>query len=83
MFCSSFRTNWQHCKEDGKDYSFDVLCDLLIRYQHKPLDEGNIGGKQQAHLMKGKGNKIYMDRTYTDGFGPRQECLDHKSKLNT
>ena len=45
VLCSSFRTNWQSHKEDGKDYSFDVFCDLLIRDQKKLLDEGKLGGK--------------------------------------
>ena len=58
VFYSSFHTNWRSCKEDGKDYSFDVFCDLLIRDQQKLLDEGKLGGKQQAHFLKGKGKKI-------------------------
>ena len=32
-------------KEDGRDYSFEVFCDLLIRDQKKLLDEGKVGGK--------------------------------------
>ena len=55
VFCSFFRTNWRSDKEDGKDYFFDVFCDLLIRDQQKLLDEGKLGAKQQAHLVKGKG----------------------------
>ena len=31
VFLLSFHTNWLSHKEDGKDYSFDVFCDLLIR----------------------------------------------------
>jgi hypothetical protein len=54
VFFSSFCTNWWSCKGDNKNYSFDVLCDLLIRDQHKFLDEGKLGGKQQAHFLKGK-----------------------------
>ena len=45
MFHLSFHTNWWSCKEDGKDYSFDVFCDLLIRGQYKLLDEGKLGVK--------------------------------------
>ena len=33
VFYSSFRANWRSHKEDGKDYSLDVFCDLLIRDQ--------------------------------------------------
>ena len=45
------------------------------------LDEGKLGGKQQAHLLKGKGKQIYKDRGRSDYFGPRQECRDQKTKL--
>lgn len=48
VLCSSFRTNWRSCKKDGKDYTFDVLCDLLIKDQQKLLDEGKLGSKHQA-----------------------------------
>ena len=50
----SFHTNQRSRKEDNKDYSFDVFCDLFIRDQHKLLNEGKLGGKQQDHLIKGK-----------------------------
>ena len=33
VFFSSFCTNWRSRKEDGRDYSIDVFCDLLIRDQ--------------------------------------------------
>ena len=78
---SSFCTNWQSRKEDGKDYFFDVFYDLFIRDQKMFLDEGNLGGKQQAHFLKGKGNKINKDRGRVDDYGPRQECLNQKTKL--
>lgn len=58
VFCSSFHTNWTSPKEDGKDYSFDVLYDLLIRYLQNCLDEGKLNGKQQSHLLKGRGKNI-------------------------
>ena len=67
VFCN----NWQSHKEDGKDYSIDVFCDLLIRDQQKFLVEGNIGGKQQAHFRNGKGKKIYEDRGCVDDSFPR------------
>ena len=39
VFSSSFHTNsgWSN-KEDGKDYSFDIFCDLLIRDKLKLLN---------------------------------------------
>ena len=33
-----FHSNWRSCKEDGKDYYFDIFCGLLIRDQQKLLD---------------------------------------------
>ena len=57
VLCSSFQTNWWSRKEDGKDDSFYVFVDLLIRYQQKLLDEGKLGGKQQAHFFKRKGKQ--------------------------
>jgi hypothetical protein len=30
VFVSTFRTNWKARKEDGKDYTFEALCGLLI-----------------------------------------------------
>ena len=56
VFFSSVCTNWRCSKEDGKDYSFDEFCDLLIRDKKKLLDEGKLGGKKQDHFIKGKGN---------------------------
>ena len=70
LFCSLFHTNWWPREEDKKTYSFDSFCDLLIMDQHKLLDEGKLGGKQQAHFPKGKGKKIYKDRVCIHGFSP-------------
>ena len=55
----------------------------MIRYQHKLIEEGNIGGKQQTHFMKGKCKHNYKDRSCTNGPSPRQGCLDEKTKLKT
>ena len=71
VFFSSFHTNWRSCKEDGKDYSFDVFCDLLIRDKQKLLDEGNLGDKYRAHLFKGNGKQNYKDKGCVDVLGPR------------
>lgn len=51
VFFSLFHTIWRSGKEDGKDYFFDMFCDLLIRGHQKLLDEVNLGGKHQAHLV--------------------------------
>lgn len=44
MLSLAFHINWRSCKEYGKDYSFEVFCDLLIQDQQKLFDEGKIGG---------------------------------------
>ena len=54
VFYSSFLNNWRSWKDNGKDYTFGTFCDLLIKDQHKLLDEGKLGGKHQAHSLKGK-----------------------------
>ena len=58
-------------KEDGRDYSFEVFCDLLIRDQKKLLDEGKVGGKHWAHFLKGKYKYIYKDRICINVSSPR------------
>jgi hypothetical protein len=45
VFVSTFHTNWNACKEDGKDYTFEDFCGLLITNHHKLLEEGKLGGK--------------------------------------
>jgi hypothetical protein len=45
VFVSTFRINWQECKEYGKDYTFESFCSLLITDQHRLFDEFKIGGK--------------------------------------
>jgi hypothetical protein len=59
VFCSTFRTNWKACKEEGKDYTFDILCGLLINDQLRFFDERKLGGQYQAQLLKGKGKMNY------------------------
>ena len=71
VLCSSFYTNWGSHKEDGKDYTFDVFCDLLIKDQQKLLDEGRLGGKHQAHLLKSKGKMNYKERGCIDTSGSK------------
>lgn len=62
VLCSSFCTNWRSRNDDGKDYTFDVFCDLLIKDQQKLFDEWNFGDKHKAHLLKRKGKKNYEER---------------------
>jgi hypothetical protein len=52
---SNFSTSLWERKEDGKDYTFEALCGLLITNQHILLDQGKLGGKRQARLLKGMG----------------------------
>jgi hypothetical protein len=54
LLCSTFYASWESKKEDGKVYSFDSFCGLLIRAHEKFLDEGKLKIKQQAHLLKPK-----------------------------
>jgi hypothetical protein len=54
VFIFKFKTNWKECKEDGKDYTFDSFSRLLINDQHIFLNEGKLGEKHQAHLLKEK-----------------------------
>jgi hypothetical protein len=76
VFSSTFYKNWQVDKEDGKDYTFDAFCDLLINDQHGLLDEEKFGGKLQAHMLKGKGKINYKERGHFDDLVHRLECLD-------
>jgi hypothetical protein len=66
VFISTFRTNWYAHREDGKDYTFEYFCGLLITYQHKLLEEGKIGGKHHSHLLKGKGKLNHRERGWFD-----------------
>jgi hypothetical protein len=62
MFVLTFHTNWQTYKEYGKDYTFEAFNDLLINSQHILLDEGKLGRKHEAHLIKGKGKSNHKQR---------------------
>ena len=42
VLCSTFHTNWRSRKEDGKDYTFDVFCDLLIKDNRHCLMKGSL-----------------------------------------
>jgi hypothetical protein len=54
----------------------------LINDQHRLLDEGNIGDKNQAHLLKGKGKLIYKEIGRSDAPVCRHTCLDHNTRVN-
>jgi hypothetical protein len=76
MFISNFHTNWKEHKEDGNDYTFEDLCGILIIDKHILFEEGNIGGKYQYHLIKGKKSQIKRKEDnlipYTETWIPRQ-----------
>jgi hypothetical protein len=38
VFVSAFRTNWKAHNEDGKYYTFESFCGILIIDQHKLLE---------------------------------------------
>ena len=57
-------------KQDGKDFTFDIFCDLLIKDQHKFLEEGKLGTKHQAHFLKSNIKQTYKEHG----------CLDHLTK---
>ena len=42
---SSFWDYWMSHKQHGKDFTFDTLCDLLIKDQQKLLKEGKLASK--------------------------------------
>jgi hypothetical protein len=44
----------------------NVFCEILITDQHRFLEEGNIGGKNQAHLLKVKGKMNSRNKVKTD-----------------
>jgi hypothetical protein len=45
VFVLNLHTKWYTCKKDGKDFSFEVFCELLITDHHRFLEEGKLGGK--------------------------------------
>jgi hypothetical protein len=62
MFVLNFHTNWKTCKEDGKNYTFEAFHGILITNQHRLIKEDKLGGKNQAHLLKGKGKSNHKER---------------------
>ena len=56
VLCSSFHSNWISHKQYGKDFTFHILCDSLIKDQQKLLEQGKLGRKNHAHLLKSKVN---------------------------
>jgi hypothetical protein len=65
---SNFCLNLKEQKEYCKDYTFEALCGLLITTQHRFIEEGNISGKHQTQLLKGKGKMDPRDRVRFDAF---------------
>jgi hypothetical protein len=66
MFVSTFHTNWKENKEYGNNYTFEYFYSLLITSHHILCDEGNLGGKDQDHLLKGKGKSNHKERGWLD-----------------
>jgi hypothetical protein len=54
MSISTIFINSQERKEGCKDYNFEHFCGLLITNQQNLLKEGNFGGKNQSHFLKGE-----------------------------
>jgi hypothetical protein len=78
LFVLIFHTNWQACTGHGKDYTFEALCGLLIIDKHILLEEGNIGGKHQAHLLNGKSKMDPRDRVWFDASTHKPAYHDQK-----
>jgi hypothetical protein len=55
VLCLTFCASWTSRKDDGKDYTFDSFCGLLIKAQRNFLMKGNLRSSNIAHLLKGKG----------------------------
>jgi hypothetical protein len=47
------------------------------------LEEGKLGGKHQAHLLKGKRKSNHRERGWFDTPTQRPGCLDQKPKGKT
>jgi hypothetical protein len=65
VFVLTFCTKWHTHKKYGKEYS-DFFCEILVTNQHRFLEEGNLGGKHQAHLLKGMGKMNSRNRVQTN-----------------
>jgi len=76
----NFHTNWKAHKENGKDYTFKAFCGLFITNQHKILEEGRIGDKNQSHLLKVKGKLDPMDRVQFDASTQKPTCNEQEPK---
>ena len=62
VFYSMFSASWTSRKDEGEDYFCHPFYGLLIRAHEKSLDEGKLEFRQQAHLIKGKGQRNYKER---------------------
>jgi hypothetical protein len=76
MFVSNFHTSWQAHREDNNDYTFEYLFCILIIDQHTFLREGDIGGKHQAHFLKGKGNMDFKNRVQSNASAQKYSYHD-------
>ena len=78
VFVSTFHTNWKERKEDGNDYTFEYFYGILIIDHHRLFGEGNLGGKHQDHLLKGKDKMDPKDRAWLDEYTQQHAYHDHK-----
>ena len=53
-------------KQVGNEFIFDTFCDLLIKEQLKLVEEGKLGGKNQAHLLKSEVKTTFKERGWKD-----------------
>ena len=63
--------------------TFKYFCGILIIDQHRLLEEGKLGGKHQAHFLKGKGKSYYRERVWFDTSTQKQGGLNQKPKGKT
>jgi hypothetical protein len=82
-FVSTLCTNLQAHKEYGYDYAFEYFYGILITNQHKLLEEGNLGVKHHAHLLKGKRKMGPRDRLWFDASTDKPTHYDQNYKGNT
>jgi hypothetical protein len=62
VFMLTFLTYWKSQKEDGRDYTFEAFYGIFITDKHRLLEQGKLGGKHQAHLLKVKSKMNYKNR---------------------
>jgi hypothetical protein len=77
MFISTFHTNWKAHKEDGKDYTFESFCGLLITDQHRFLEEGSLVVNIKPTCSRERESSIIRKE---DGLIPLYKDLDASTR---